>query len=124
MAAEIRITGLRETRASLDLLGQDIGDLAHSLTRAGDLVAREARGLARKRSGRMADSITAVGRRTRAVVRAGGPGIPYAGVQHYGGYHGITPNPFLTDALTREQGAVVREIRTELTQLIRRRGLT
>lgn len=119
----VRVTGLRETVRSLDQLGRDVGNLGQAMTRAGALVATEARTIARKLSGRMAGSITAVGRRASSLIRAGGPGILYAGVQHYGGYHGITPNLFLTDALDHKQRAVTQEISDELNSLIRRRNL-
>ena len=65
-------------------------------------VAAVARGKARKQSGAMANSIRVKATTTMARIEAG-RGLPYAGVQHWGwAGHTISPNPFLTDAITEK----------------------
>lgn len=120
----IRVTGLRQTVRSLERMGVEVADLKDAMTRIGDLVADEAKPLARHLSGRMAASIRPGRAKSKAVVRAGNAGVPYAGVQHFGGYHGITPNPFLTDALIRKEPDAVRELYDSLNALIRKHDLT
>ena len=67
----------------------------------------------------MAGSIRPGRVKTRAVIRAGRAGVPYAGVQHYGwAARNIKPNPYLTDALATRQAAVLAELDAGLARLI------
>lgn len=124
MAAGIRVTGLRETVKSLEGLGVEVADLKTVFNRVGNLVVNEAKVIAPVRSGRLVGSIKASKTKNKAVVRAGGAHIPYAGVIHYGWPgHGIEPHPFLTSALEHQETAAVREMETGLRGLIRKYGL-
>ena len=101
-AHQVRVTGLRETLRSLAQAGADAADLKELMATIGGLVAAAGRPLARHESGAMASSIRPGTAKSKAVVRAGGTAVPYAGVQHYGWPdHGIEPNPFLTNAIAR-----------------------
>lgn len=121
----IRVTGLRETIRTLEQLGVQVADLKEAMTRIGTLVGREAYTLARKKSGRMAGSIRPGRAKSKAIIRAGRAGLPYVGVQHYGWPgHGITPNPFLTDAAENKQREAVTELSDSLNSLIRKLDLT
>lgn len=95
-------------------------DLSALMGRVGDVVAIAARPLARRKSGRMAGSIRPGRAKLRARVMAGGAALPYVGPQHYGwARRGITPNPFLLDALDRRRSQVLAAFNAELKQLTR-----
>lgn len=119
----IQVNGLRQVIRSLEQMGVSVDDLKAAFKKIGDFVTRDAQSIARKKSGAMATSIRPSNTKNKSVVRAGKASVPYAGVQHYGGYNNITPNPFLTDALQRNQGQVVRSLDDELQALIRKYGL-
>lgn len=119
----IQVTGLRETVRSLEKFGVEVSDLKAAFKRIGGLVVDEAQSLAPKLSGKLAGSIKASNTKNKSIVRAGGGSIPYAGVIHYGGYHGIEPHPFLTNALGTKQGDVIGTLDKELKGLIRRLDL-
>ena len=75
----------------------------HSL---GLIVVAAARPAAPTLSGALAGTIRAGRGKTKAVIRAGRAGVPYAGVQHYGWpARGISAKPFLSGAVqsTRAQ---------------------
>ena len=72
-------------------------------------VAERARGKARRKSGRLAGSIKPYASQRVARVGAGAR-VVYAGVQHYGWpAHGISANPFLTDAIVEMQTRVLSD---------------
>lgn len=126
-AAGVRVTGLREVIRSLERYGVEVSDLKKSFRRIGTLVTDEAKDLAPSLSGALAGSIRPSNSKNKALVRAGGARVPYAGVLHYGGGvpagqpgpHNIRPHPFLTDAVDRKRNDVVRTLDAELNELIR-----
>lgn len=119
----VQIEGLRETVRTLEKYGVEASDLKAAFQRIGNLVVNEAKVLAPVMTGRLAGSIKPSNTKNKSIVRAGGAGIPYAGVIHYGGYHNIQPHPFLTTALERQQTAAVRAVEEELHGLIRKLDL-
>jgi hypothetical protein len=123
MASNVRITGLSETVRSLKRFGVEVADLKAAFTRIGNIVVNEAQSLVPVMTGRLAASIRASKTQNKSEVRAGSAGIPYAGVQHYGGYNGITGSFFLTQAVANKQGEAVDQMETELNSLIRRLNL-
>ena len=117
--ARVEITGLRSTIRDLQRMGVEAEELKDLMGSIGDLIADAARPLARRATGTMAGSIRPGRVKTRAVIRAGGARIPYAGVQHYGwAARNITPNPYLTQALQARQAAVFAELDKGLQRLI------
>jgi len=79
-------------------------------------VADRARRNVRSRSGRLAGTLKAQGTQKIARVSAG-QRLPYAGVNHYGGYPGdYQGNPFLTDAINDMQDSTFRLYETELNR--------
>lgn len=121
--AGVRVHGLRETIRTLQRFGADVADLRDAMRAAGQIVAGEAGRRVPRLSGRLAASIRPGGGKAAAVIRAGGASVPYAGVIHYGGYHNITAQPFLTDALAARRGDVVAEVTDQLGDLIRKHNL-
>jgi hypothetical protein len=62
--------------------------------------------------------------KTKAVVRAGGARVPYAGVIHFGWpAHRIAPNPFLAESLQRKRPEVLDELDRGIEELLRKNNL-
>jgi hypothetical protein len=118
----IRVTGLRRTVRALEQSGadaQDMRDLMHAL---GSIVVDAAQPPAV--SGKLAGSIRAGRGKTKAVVRAGGARVPYAGPIHYGWpEHNIAPQPFLSEALQAERSDIFRALEEGLEAITRRNNL-
>jgi HK97 gp10 family phage protein len=119
----VRVKGLREVVRSLERLGVEAKDLKGAFKRIGALIQHDAQTLAPEKTGRLAASIRPSNTKNKSVIRAGGAKVPYAGVQHYGGYHNIEAKPFLTDAVSRNQSKAVDLMDEELNRLIRSLGL-
>lgn len=123
MASGVRVVGLRKAIRSLEQMGVEAADLKDAFQKIGKMVSSEAHTLAPKLDGTLSASIRPSKTKNKAIVRAGGARIPYAGVIHYGGYNNITANPFLTRALERKQDQAVNEMEEALNDLIRRLDL-
>jgi hypothetical protein len=119
----IQVNGLRKATAKLTKFGVEASDLKDVMFKAGNLVATEARTLAPRKSGKLANSIRASKAKNKATVRAGGARVPYAGVQNYGRYHNITAKHFMERALTAKRPAVLWTVKIGLQTLINRAGL-
>lgn len=122
----VRVEGLGRTLRQLAKAGaeaEDMRDLMHEL---GTIVVLAAGPMARRgETGKLAASPRAGRGKTKAVVRAGGRRVPYAGVQHYGWpAHNITPNPFLTNALAATRPAVLAALDDGLAKLLADADLT
>lgn len=101
MAAKVEVHGLRQLRRELRKLGDDLGDLKDANAAVSRIVAAEAARRAPKRSGRLAAGVRGSRAVSRAVVRAGGAAVPYAGPIHWGWpAHNIDAQPFAADAAT------------------------
>lgn len=121
--AGVRVEGLRETIRSLERFGVEVSDLKTAFKKIGNIVVDEAKTLAPKKSGALAASIKPSNTKNKSIVRAGSARVVYAGVIHYGGYHGIEPHPFLTDAVTNNAGKAKETMEQELTALIHKLNL-
>jgi len=119
----VRVNGLRETVRSLERFGVEASDLKAAFKRIGTFITEDARSLTPSKSGRLAASIKPSNTKNKSIVRAGGARIPYAGVIHYGGYNNITAQPFLTDAVARNDSKVTDLMEDELKRLIASLGL-
>ncbi|MDU5380539.1 HK97 gp10 family phage protein [Cutibacterium avidum] len=118
----IRVTGLRSTLRDLQRAGADAEDMKTLMHQLGSIVATAAQPLARHHTGAMASSIRPGRGKTKAVIRAGGARVPYAGVQHYGWpRHHISPNPFLVDAINATRPRVLAQLDKGLVDLIGKR---
>lgn len=118
MAAGVRVNGLRETVRSLERFGVQVADLKAAFKRIGNMVVTDARSLAPHKSGRLAATIKASNTKNKSIVRAGSARVPYAGVIHYGGYNNISPHPYLTDSVTKNEKKSVSIMQEELNRLI------
>lgn len=118
----VRIDGLNRVVRRLNQAGadaEDMRDLMHSL---GEIVIQGAR--PPRRTGRLAGDMRAGRGKTKAVVRAGRAGIPYAGVIHYGWpKRGIRPQPFLTTALQQRHQQVFTALENGINRILQANGL-
>lgn len=121
----VRVTGLRKTFRSLEAAGvnaQDMKDLMHSL---GVIVVDAARPNAPALSGALRGTLRAGRGKTKAVVRAGGARVPYAGVQHYGWpARGVTATHFLTDAVQTTRSRTFAALDEGIGDLLKKQNLT
>lgn len=124
MADGVNVTGLREAVRGLEKLGVDVADLKDVMQRVGGVVRDEAATLAPRRSGKLADSIRASRTKGKAIIRAGGRAVPYAGVINYGWpAHNIEPAGFMEKALANRQQAALTTLADGLRDLIRQHNL-
>lgn len=118
----VRITGLNQTLRKLSQAGADAQDMKALMHEIGMLVVNAASPPVL--SGALKGSLRAGRGKTKAVVRAGGARIPYAGVIHYGWpARNIEPNPFITDALRRQQGAAFNKLEDGIQAILRKNDL-
>lgn len=121
--ASVRVDGLRQVQRKLRNAGADAEDMRDLMHALGNIVIDGASAPAR--SGRLAGNIRAGRGKTKAVVRAGGARVPYAGVIHYGWpARGIAPQPFLTDALRARQAQVFAALEAGINEILRKNNLT
>jgi HK97 gp10 family phage protein len=113
----IRVEGLKQTIKTLERFGADVQDLKGASNKAGNVVADEAKSLVPVKSGKLLNSIRASNTKNKALVRAGGAKVPYAGVIHWGGYHNIEATHYLTDALDAKKEEVITVYEEELDKL-------
>lgn len=121
----VRVEGLGKTLRQMQKAGADAQEMRELMHQLGTIVVHAAQPMARRQSGAMAGTIRAGRGKTKAVVRAGGRRVPYAGVQHYGWpARNIAPNPFLSNALQATRPAVLNELDQGLAKLLADADLT
>jgi len=116
--AEIKVEGLKELQAGLKKLDGDMPKALNKISKASaDVVAVEARGLAPKRTGRLAASIKSSGTAKGGFVKSGG--LPYHRVIHFGwARHNIKPTPFLYKARDSRYDEVLDKFEREVAELV------
>lgn len=126
--AGLSIVGLKELVKHLESLGIETQDLKAAMHRIGNIVAVEGRSRVTVVSGDLSGTIRASKSKNKAVVRAGGARVKYAGVNHFGRYFVATGTRvagtyFLKDAARVKTPEMLREIEAEMQVLIRKAGL-
>lgn len=81
-SGRVRVEGLGKTLRALSKAGADVQDMKDLMNELGNIVIRRANPPVR--SGRLKANLRAGKGKTKAVVRAGGARVPYAGVIEYG----------------------------------------
>lgn len=121
--AYIRVQGVHEVQRNLARLGLRVSDLDFRA------IANEGMRLAARfapaRSGALRASIKASSSNSKAVVRAGGGALKYAGVINYGwGRRNIKPAHFLqrADAVLRRTAPA--DLQRQLNRIIRTQGMS
>lgn len=121
---QVRVQGLRKTLRALENAGaasDDMKDLMHDI---GMLVVNAAQP-PRGQTGRLASTLRAGRGKTKAVVRAGGARVPYAGVVHYGWpARNIHPQPFLVTAYLAQRGHIYTTLSEGIADLLKKTQLT
>lgn len=114
----IQLEGADTFRRTLAQAGRDLADLDAENATVSRLVAGAARGLAPRRTGTLAGSISGDGDRATATVTAtAGHARPiHAGVPS----RGITARPFLTDAVDQTETRWVAVYRGAITDAVRK----
>lgn len=119
----VRVEGLNRVTRKLARAGADAEDMRGLMHSIGQIVVDAAD--APVLTGRLSGDIRAGRGKTKAVVRAGGARVPYAGVRHYGWpARGIEPAPFLTDALSARQQQIYSALERGMNDLLAKNGLT
>ena len=96
MAQRLELLGGKELRASLKAAGDDLADLKAAHAAAAAIIAAAAKGMAPRRTGRLATSIRGSGSKAEAIVQAG---VVYAGVIEFGWpRRNIPGQPYLVPA--------------------------
>lgn len=118
----IKVEGLREFVKELKTIQPELSkDLKTGNKKIASALVPIARGHARRDTGAMDASVRASGTQRSGVVRAGRAALPYVKVQHFGwAAHGISPNPFLYDALDDRREWVFREYNKLVEDIISR----
>lgn len=103
----IKVKGLRSSIKALQAIGVDAKEIKLAGNDAGEIVAREARGLVPVRTGSLRASIRVSKALSKVSVSAGNNGkVPYANPIHWGWFkRNIRPQPFFVKALgiTRDE---------------------
>lgn len=104
-APVFKVEGGRELRRTLKAAEVDLADLKDAHQRAADVVTPVARSEAPVGlTGRLAGSVRSGSTRTAALIRAGGAGVPYAGVQEFGWpARNIPASPYIVPAAKQTQ---------------------
>lgn len=125
---QVHTQGLRDLRKDLKAIERTLPrELTHALKEAAEEVIPTARGLAPKRSGRLAASLKASAAGTKASIRSR---LPYANAVHWGtgarrgkpGPHNIAPSKFITRAVDIKKDAVVDTLADAIEDLAKRHG--
>lgn len=111
--------GARTLARTLRKAGVGIADLKAAHAAAGQVVAERAKALAPRQSGALAGGIRASKQQSQAVVRAGGGGVVYAGVQQWGwAARNIGATYFLTNGLRQSRDQVIETYLREVDHIL------
>lgn len=121
----VRVTGQDRVQRAFRTMGLRVRDLSAAWDRIGAAIRRTAVPLTPVgKSGALVASLRQGAGKSSAVVRAGGRGVVYAGVQNYGWPgHNIAAKHFLNTALLANRDTAEHEVSSEIERLARRVGL-
>lgn len=121
----VRVEGLSRLNATLKRFAGDVEGMKTANIRVSQLVIGFARPRTPRRTGALAASMRPSQTKGRATVYAGGRGLRYAGVIHYGWpKRNIQANPWLLDTIHDTEPTWIRFYETEIqTALARVRGI-
>lgn len=121
----IEVDGLKETLRRLSRAGADAEDMRELMHSTGRIISDGAVSLAPVgKTGNLRESLRAGKGKTKAVIRAGGARVPYAGVQHYGWpARNITGSMYLVRSLTANTDRALTHLEQGLRDLLRKNAL-
>lgn len=107
----VKVEGLKLLNSNLKKISTDyIKELKEIHKKVSEPVAVLASRKVRSRTGRLAASIKAGATQKGGHIQAGRATLPYAAINHWGGYPGdYQGNPFLTDALEESEDGIVKQ---------------
>ena len=122
----IKLEGLNETVKALKAIGLPLKEIKAAAKESAEMVANSARAIAPRRSGKLIRSIKGAALVKGAVVRAGGPTVPYSNPIHWGWFfdrknghrRNIKPNPFFVRALGFKREDVFKAFEQQMKKLI------
>jgi hypothetical protein len=121
MAATIKINGLREVIRSFNQYEGAVDDLKEANANISQKVAQDAVAIAPKRSGNLARSVKGNRAKEKVQIKAGGRGVPYAGVIEYGWpARNIESQSYLRRAAYKNMGFVIQQFDANLESLKRK----
>ncbi|UVK60162.1 hypothetical protein SEA_SERIALPHILLER_9 [Arthrobacter phage SerialPhiller] len=90
------VVGGAKLRTTLRKAGADLKQLAAVNREVANIVLPAAKATAPRRSGKLGATVRAGATQKAAIIRAGGPGVPYAPFVHYWRLDGFTPQPWVS----------------------------
>jgi hypothetical protein len=120
----VKVTGLNQAIRALRDLGVPDQEIKDAGSRAGELVANEARGLTPVRTGKLRDSIRVSKTLRKVTISAGNnrtsrSGVPYANPIHWGWFkRNIKPQPFFVKALGLTRAEVYQQYFDNIAKLV------
>jgi hypothetical protein len=118
----IKVYGTEKVNRAFLQAGADAQDIKKVMEEAGKVVEKSANPPIL--SGQLAASVRSGAGKTKAIISAGGDRTPYGPVIHYGwGARGITPNPFLMNALQRQSKNVYNIIDNGIEDILKKSNL-
>jgi HK97 gp10 family phage protein len=124
MTNGVKVTGLNQAIRSVRELGVPDQEIKDAGSRAGELVANEARSLTPVRTGKLRDSIRVTKTLRKVSISAGNnrsskSGVPYANPIHWGWFkRNIKPQPFFVKALGLTRDQVYRQYFDNIAKLV------
>lgn len=127
----VQVTGLNELIRDLQALGIDVSDMKEVFGSLARDAAGLAKGFAPVLTGRLERNIRGNRAKNKAIVRAGGKRLPYAGALNYGtgprigktGPHNIAASQFMQRASHTIEPTVHPRLEREINRLIEERDL-
>ena len=124
MTNGVKVTGLNQAIRSLRELGVPDEAIKDAGSRAGELVANEAKSLVPVKTGKLRDSIRVSKTLRKVTISAGNnrtskSGVPYANPIHWGWFkRNIKPQPFFVKALGLTRDQVFRQYFDNMAKLV------
>lgn len=121
----IEVEGLKETLRRLSRAGADAEDMRELMHSTGQIISDGAvRYAPLGKTGDLRASLRAGKGKTKAVIRAGGARVPYAGVQHYGWpERNIAGSMYLVKSLNANTNRALTHLEQGLADLLRDNAL-
>lgn len=119
-ADPVRVEGAAQLRRTLKDASSDlVKEMAGTHRQVSALVVAQARPGAPHRTGALAASLRPGGTQTKAVVRAGGAAVPYAGPIHWGwAARNIPANPFVVRVVDDSEAAITATYLTRVDEIL------
>lgn len=117
---QVTVKGIGRLNRALNKAGADAGNMRQLMHSIGMIAVRAAQARVPVLTGALRGNIRAGKGKTKAVVRAGGARVPYAGVIHYGTPDGAyQPTNFLLTAIQTKRGEILTRFNEGVSDILR-----